>query len=82
MGLQNQVLTSLLQAPNYQQQLQVLKTQNQQEFLTQVLACTPKSQISTLPGKSSVSNSQDLRIPLTETESRKKDRQVSGSSDF
>ncbi|XP_054800101.1 transcriptional corepressor LEUNIG-like isoform X2 [Prosopis cineraria] len=57
------VLTSLLQAPNYQQQFQGLDTQNQK-----ALACTPKIQASICLENSSVCNSQDPRIPLVETE--------------
>ncbi|XP_028777477.1 uncharacterized protein LOC114734116 [Neltuma alba] len=57
------VLTSLLQAPNYQQQFQELGTQNQQ-----ALACTPRSQTSICLRNSSMCNSQDPRIPLVETD--------------
>lgn len=81
MGLQKQVLTSLLQAQNYQQQLQVLQSQNQQSLLAQALARTSKSQTAIRPGNSSISNSQDLRIPLTESELSKKDGKVSRNFD-
>ncbi|KAI9121601.1 hypothetical protein K1719_008634 [Acacia pycnantha] len=57
------VLTSLLQAPNYEQQFQGQNTQNQQ-----ALACTPRSQTSICLGNSSICISQDPKIPLVQTD--------------
>lgn len=74
LGLQNQVLTALLQTPNYRQQCQVLRTQNQEAVLTQALACTPNSQTFTAPGNSTKCNSQNPKISRTEPSN--KDREV------
>ncbi|XP_027338133.1 transcriptional corepressor LEUNIG-like [Abrus precatorius] len=68
------VLTSLSQSPNYQQQCHVLKTQNQNTFLAQALACTPKNQTFAVLGNPTNFNSQYMMIP--KIESSDKDKQM------
>jgi len=68
MVLQDQMLTSILQIPNYgQQQCDVLNTQNQDAILTQALTSTPNSQTFTAPQNFSRCNNQYPEIPKTES---------------
>ncbi|GAU50896.1 hypothetical protein TSUD_387220 [Trifolium subterraneum] len=65
--LNNQMLTSLLQMPNYGQQCQVLNTQNQEAILTQALASTPNTQTFAAPINSTRCDSQYPEIPKAES---------------
>ncbi|XP_061341517.1 transcriptional corepressor LEUNIG_HOMOLOG-like [Gastrolobium bilobum] len=70
--VKNQVLTSLLQTPDYRKRYQVLKTPRQDAVLA--LPCTTKSQTFTLSGNSTKFNSQYPKIPIIE--SSNEDRQM------
>ncbi|MED6130640.1 hypothetical protein PIB30_002756 [Stylosanthes scabra] len=75
---QNQALTtSFLGAPNYQQQFQAQKLQNQEAVLAHVPGCSPKSQTFPVPGSSIECNNHCTSI--SKTELSKMDRQAMGS---
>ncbi|KAK9268153.1 hypothetical protein L1049_010595 [Liquidambar formosana] len=66
-GLGHQVLNSLLQVPNQQQQLQMSTAQLQQELLAQILSCTPGKPLSSFPGSSTDLNTHNnLMLPRSD----------------
>ncbi|KAK7246483.1 hypothetical protein RIF29_41351 [Crotalaria pallida] len=76
--VQNQVLTSHVEEPNYSHQCQVLKTQNPKAVPAQILESTPKSQTFAILGNSTKCSSQYVKTPTPtpKIETSAKDKQL------